>query len=115
MILKVLRGFGFDFSKLPPDVSDAVSLLERSTNGTFESNNQKLNVLDDTIFKSIKHLFPNDEAVMFANDIVKETNSEIVNYGFNTVLREGDIAPDAPNIDENFNRILILVGLINYN
>lgn len=110
MILKLLRGFGFDFSKLPPDVNNAVSLLDRSTAGTFESNNQKLNVLDETIFKSIKHLHPTDEAVIFTDELVKEVDSEIVNDGFNTVLREeegSETAPSAPKIDENFNRILI--------
>lgn len=88
MIIKILKQFGFDFSKLPSDVQEAISILSIETNGTFESDNQKLNLLDEAVFKSIKFLLPNNYIVMTTDEIIQEADSQVTNDGFNTVLRE---------------------------
>lgn len=103
MILKVLKYNDFDFDKLPDDLYDAYDFLQKQTNGTLESNSEKLNILDETTFRSIKYLFPDDIAVIITDEIVEETDSQIVNDGFNTILPDYDYAYEI--IDENFNDI----------
>ncbi len=44
MILKVLQQYGFEFSQVPLDISDAVQELKICTSDTLESDNQKLNL-----------------------------------------------------------------------
>ena len=102
MIVKILNTYGFDFTRLPKRLSNGVQELFNSTNGTFESDNEKLNMLDRTVFASIKKLFPEDSAVMIAQEVVTDTDAKIINNGFNTVLTDEDMDIHE-TIDENFN------------
>lgn len=105
MILKLLKENNFDFSKIPADINSAVELLSIQTRGTFESDNEKLNMLDRTIFESIKNIFPDDLAVIEAGNVVSKRESQDVNDSFNTVMPESyeQISKSKSLPDENFN------------
>lgn len=96
MIINILRQYGFNFSKIPTDLQEAISVLSQKTNGLYDSDNEKLKLLDETVFNSIKKLFPDDESVILTNNIVELIDSSIVNNGFNTILKE-DIYNDNTN------------------
>jgi len=105
MILKLLKENNFDFSKIPADINSAVELLRIQTRGTFESDNEKLNMLDRTIFESIKNILPDDLSVIEAANVVSARESQDVNDSFNTVMPESyeRISKSKSLPDENFN------------
>ena len=89
MFVRKLKDSNFDFEKvMDSDIKDAIQILSDSTNGTFVSDNQKLGVLDNSIFDAIFSLFPNDPIVIKIDKEREEEYSEIVNDGWNTEISE---------------------------
>jgi hypothetical protein len=86
MLIKRLKELGFNFKKLPQEISDSIVLLDFYTNGTFESDNQKINVLDNSIFDVIFSVYKDDEIVKIVSNERNEQYSEIDNDGFNTIV-----------------------------
>jgi hypothetical protein len=105
MILKILKDNEFNFNKLPADIRTAFDFIQRQTNDTLETSNEKLNMLDKTIFDSIKNIFPYDLSVIKTDNIVIERESQDINDSFNTVMPEGyeKLVKDKILPDENFN------------
>ena len=86
LLIKQLQNLNFDFSKLPADVKMSIDVIADLTKSTFnDTNNQKIQVLDNAVFTAIKNLYPKDEKV------INVSISRAVNYfknenaGFNTV------------------------------
>jgi predicted ABC-type ATPase len=87
MNIKNLKDRGFDFTILPADIQVSVKLLSTYTKGTFESENQRLNVLDFEIFKSIYAVEPNNAAVIAVQkdeefDYEKDHNKSFNSTGY---------------------------------
>lgn len=97
MILKELNTQGFDFTKLPEAIQLAINSVDKATKGSFESDNQKLNVLDYYIWEAIKSLNPNNSIVINVGSMYDQNASLINNNSFNT---EVTTKPENPvNVD----------------
>jgi hypothetical protein len=73
-------------------------VLEQYTGGTFESENQKLNVLDYNTFLAIAALFSQDEAVLKTDAMLKNNEMNIQNEGFNTTISDEQVADFADTV-----------------
>lgn len=88
LLLKGLKVFGFNFNSLPVDLKKSVDLISDFTKGTFETDNQKMNVLDSKVFDAIEFLYPDDEDVQNVSMQRAFDLLEINNDDFNTETSE---------------------------
>jgi len=86
--VKTLYKYNFDFTKLPPDLIEASSIVLK--NVVF---NAKINLLDAVVFNSIRNTQPTNSIIEVLYDIYKNENTLRNNNGFNS-LREIDQAAD---------------------
>jgi nitrate/nitrite-specific signal transduction histidine kinase len=84
MILKELHTLGFSFNKLPDALQKVVDSLTKATDGTFETENQKLNVLDYYLWEAVRNLNQNDEIVHKVAEMYENNAAMINNNSFNT-------------------------------
>lgn len=95
MIVKRLIEQNFNTSALPPDIRSSIDTLSELTGGTMESDSQKVNVLDRTIFDSIAAVSPDDPIVQSIRTEIEADEQKINNDGFNTTgIDEGDVYPN---------------------
>ncbi len=94
--IKQLSDHGFDFSKLPASLRLDVDLISRYTKGTFETDNQKIVVLDDALFDVIKSLYPHDETIMRIEGLRDQEYVHVLNDGYATPTEDedGEVIPD---------------------
>jgi len=91
-IVNRLGELNFDFSRLPADIKGAMEMLSDLTDGTMSTQNQKADVLDYSIFKSIESLMPKDATVMVVRAELEAEKHTILNDGFSTKgLDENDV------------------------
>ena len=114
MLIKELKQLGFDFNNIPSDINNGVELLRKQTNGTFETDNQKLGVLDNTLFDSIMSLHPENETVKLVSLKRATIEATIENDGFNTDLSKSDKFKEwfgeSKIVDESGNPLLVYHG-----
>lgn len=95
MIVKKLIEKKFDTGSLPADIVSAIDTLSDLTDGTMESDSQKVNVLDRTIFDSIVAIHPDNEIIQAIKTDIEAEEKKINNDSFNTTgIDEGTVIDD---------------------
>ena len=88
LLIQELQNREYPFKKLPQDLVDAViGVLTIPENQVYNSE-QKISVLDQTIFYSIASLHPNDKDIIELKAFIEEKESKENNDGFNTNLTD---------------------------
>jgi len=78
-LIKTLYQFKYDFTKIPVDLLESVSIILRNT-----SYNSKIDVLDTITFNAIRDTQPNDPILENLYELNRNTTTIQDNNGFNS-------------------------------
>jgi hypothetical protein len=97
MLVNELKELDYNFSSLPIEVKDSISLLEEIESVTDGDSNQQLSSLDREIFEIIEIEDPRSEIVKQVRSKYDFESNHIINDGFNTT---GLIQLDTTELNE---------------